>query len=61
MTLLIVSISVSQILFLQLQKLKKKCHEASVIHVTHPMLCPVQIVVSDIVDVSCNKFIVIEK
>ena len=37
-------------IFLQLQKQKKTCHNVSVIHVTQPKLCPIQIVVTDIVD-----------
>ena len=44
-----VLISVSQI-FLQLQKSKKTCHKVSVIHVTQPKVCPIQIVITDIVD-----------
>ena len=50
MSLWIGLVSVSQILFLQLQKSKKTCHKVSVIHVTQPKICPIQIVVSDIVD-----------
>ena len=36
--------------FLQLQKSKKTCQEVSVIHMTQPKICPIQIVVSDYVD-----------
>ena len=35
---------------LHLQKSKKTCHKVSVIHVTQPKICPIQIVVTDIVD-----------
>ena len=34
----------------QLQRSKKTCHKVSVIHVTQPKICPIQIVVSDIAD-----------
>ena len=36
--------------FLHLPKSKKTCHKVSVIHVTQPKICPIQIVVTDIVD-----------
>ena len=42
--------SVSEIFFFQPQKSKKTCHKVSVIHVTQPKICPIQIVVPDIVD-----------
>ena len=46
-----VLISVSQNLFFAASKVEKKtCHKVSVIHVTQSKLCPIQIVVSDIVD-----------
>ena len=52
-----VLISVSQIFF-AVSKVEKTCHKVSVIHVTQPKLCPIQIVVSDIVvrSSNCNKF-----
>ena len=31
-------------------KVEKTCHKVSVMHVTQPKRCPIQIVVSDIVD-----------
>ena len=34
---------------------KKTCHKISVIHVTQPKFCPIQIVVSDIVDQSVTN------
>ena len=36
--------------FFHLQKSKKTCHKVSVIHVTRPKKCPIQIVVTYIVD-----------
>ena len=51
MELLIVSIFISQIFVSAASKVEKKtCHKVSVTHVTQPKLCPIQIVVSDIVD-----------
>ena len=44
-----VLISVSQIFFAA-SKVEKTYHKVSVIHVTQPKLCPIQIAVSDIVD-----------
>ena len=46
-----VLISVSQIfVFLQIQKSEKTCHKVSVIYVTQPKICSIQIVVYGIVD-----------
>ena len=50
MTLWMLLILVSQIFVLAASKVEKTCHMVSVIHVTLPKLCSIQIVVSDIVD-----------
>ena len=37
-------------MFFAASNVEKTCHKVSVIHVTQPKLCPIQIVVSDFVE-----------